>query len=116
MVILLLLLATLFNISAQLTLKLGVARMGASALSLSNLYVVASSPLIWFGAVLYGASFLSYIFALSRGSLSQIGVTAQVLTIIGLIVVSVIFFHEPLTYRKLVGVTLSVIGIYIVLR
>lgn len=112
----LLLSATVFNVGAQMILKSTVSSLRITGVTIPALFEILSSPMIWVGACLYGFSFLAYIFALSRGTLGQVGPIAQVLTIMGIFAVSVLILREPFTIRKSFAILLSVLGVYLLLK
>ncbi|TKH46154.1 hypothetical protein C1I60_03230 [Paenibacillus terrae] len=114
MLLLLLFLAMLFNIVAQITLKHGINVLNFTGISFQSLIKLSTSPYIWFGAILYGVSFVFYIFALSRGELGRISPVSQALTTLGIVAVSVLIFHEPITVFKLMGIILLIIGTIII--
>jgi len=116
MTLLLLLLALVFNLMAQALLKTAVLGTRFETINLAFFMKVFSNLYIWAGAVLYGASFLFYVMALSRGELSRISPISQALTTIGVVVLSVILFNEPLTMMKIVGLLLLIVGTVILFQ
>ena len=109
-------LASIFNVFAQSLLKISTSRMGVTDFSIHSLLQIVSSPLIWLGALIYGASFVCYVFALSKQPLGQVGPASQILTIVGLVVVSTVLFRDPLTIQRILGIMLSAVGVYTLLR
>ncbi|OPH53108.1 hypothetical protein BC351_32020 [Paenibacillus ferrarius] len=111
MTYILLVAALIFNLFAQYLLKNAV---NGNAFETNNMYSILvkylSSPLIWGGAILYGCSFLFYVVALSRGELSRISPVSQALTTLGVVLISVIIFNEPLTMMKIIGLILLIVG------
>jgi len=116
MTIILLIMAMVFNLLAQSALKYAVSDMRFEAFTIHMISKFIFSPLIWVGAILYGVSFLFYIFALSRGELSRISPVSQALTTLGIVFISVIVFHEAITINKVAGIMLLVIGTIIIFR
>ncbi|MFB5674645.1 EamA family transporter [Paenibacillus terreus] len=114
MLLLLLFLAMVFNIIAQVSLKHGINVLNLSGLNMQTLFKVALSPYIWSGAILYGVSFVFYIFALSRGELGRVSPVSQALTTLGIVTVSILIFHEPITSFKIIGIVLLVAGTVII--
>ncbi|RTE08160.1 hypothetical protein [Paenibacillus whitsoniae] len=114
MTLLILLAALVFNLLAQATLKNGITDIRVDSFNFSLLFKVIASPMIWGGGILYGFSFLFYIFALSRGELSRISPISQALTTIGVVLIAVIFFQEPLTQMKILGLLLLIAGTIII--
>lgn len=116
MLILLLLLAMVFNIFAQICLKHGINLLNLQGISMSSLAKMAQSPYLWSGAIMYGVSFVFYIFALSRGELGRISPVSQALTTLGIVTISVLIFHEPITAGKVMGIVLLIAGTIIIFK
>ncbi|MGV2884438.1 hypothetical protein [Paenibacillus sp. ALJ109b] len=114
MLIILLILAMVFNILAQIMLKHGINLINLNGLGLQSLLKMVSSPYIWTGAFMYGISFIFYIFALSKGELGRVSPVSQALTTLGIVAVSILIFHEPLTAFKVLGVILLIAGTIII--
>ncbi|RRJ62201.1 hypothetical protein EHV15_03990 [Paenibacillus oralis] len=114
MLIILLLLAMIFNIVAQITLKHGINLINLNGINLQTITKMLSSPYLWSGAFMYGISFIFYIFALSKGELGRVSPVSQALTTMGIVTVSVLIFHEPLTVYKIVGVLFLIAGTIII--
>lgn len=110
MTILLLVLALVFNLLAQTFLKQAVTGLRFDGVSLSFFIKIFASPQIWGGAFFYGISFLFYVMALSRGELSRISPVSQALTTVGVLLISVILFNEPMTALKIIGLLLLIAG------
>lgn len=111
---LLLVIAMIFNVTAQLMLKSVVNSVPIKILSLSDILYLMSAVRLWLGAALYGGSFLFYMIVLSRGELSRIGPVSQALNISGLFIVSTIVFHESISMYKVFGLVLLAFGIVII--
>lgn len=116
MLIVLLILAMVFNIIAQIALKHGINLISLNGLSISAVSKMIASPFLWSGAIMYGVSFIFYIFALSRGELGRISPVSQALTTLGIVTVSILVFHEPITGSKILGIFLLVIGTLIIFK
>lgn len=116
MLILLLVLAMVFNIIAQILLKHGINLISLEGLNLSSAYKMVVSPYLWSGAVMYGVSFVFYIFALSRGELGRISPISQALTTLGIVTMSILIFHEPITGSKVFGILLLIAGTIIIFK
>jgi multidrug transporter EmrE-like cation transporter len=114
MTIALLVIAMIFNLLAQSILKYAVSEIHFDQFTMSTISRFVFSPLIWLGAVIYGASFFFYIFALSRGELSRISPVSQALTTIGILLISVLVFQEPLTVAKIIGLVFLIIGTIVI--
>jgi multidrug transporter EmrE-like cation transporter len=116
MTIILLILALVFNLIAQTFLKQAVTGIRFDLLSVSFVAKMISNPQIWSGAVFYGMSFVFYVMALSRGELSRISPVSQALTTVGVVLISVILFNEPLSITKVAGLTLLIAGTIILFQ
>jgi len=116
MTLILLLLALIFNLIAQALLKNAVLNIRFDAFSFTFIGKLIANPYIWSGAIVYGFSFLFYVLALSRGELSRISPVSQALTTVGVVLISVILFNEPITMMKLVGLILLIIGTVILFQ
>lgn len=114
MLIIFLLLAMFFNIAAQITLKHGINLVNFDKVNVQTVTQMISSPFLWFGAFMYGISFVFYIFALSKGELGRVSPVSQALTTMGIVTVSVLIFHEPVTVYKIVGLLLLIVGTIII--
>ncbi|MGO4693580.1 multidrug efflux SMR transporter [Paenibacillus sp. 2TAB26] len=110
MIYVLLILALVFNLLAQSLLKKAVLQINVDSISVEFFTKIFVSPLIWGGAIFYGVSFLFYIMALSRGELSRISPVSQALTTVGVVLISVILFNEPLTAMKILGLLFLIGG------
>lgn len=116
MLIFLLFLAMIFNIIAQVVLKHGVNLISLSGLNINAISKMITSPFLWSGAIMYGVSFVFYIFALSRGELGKISPVSQALTTLGVVTVSILIFHEPITASKIFGIVLLIAGTLIIFK
>lgn len=116
MIIVLLFFAMVFNIIAQIALKHGINLISQDGLSIGAVSKMVVSPYLWSGAIMYGVSFVFYIFALSRGELGRISPVSQALTTLGVVTVSILIFHEPITGSKIFGVILLVAGTLIIFK
>lgn len=116
MVAFLLLLAMVFNMGAQTALKYAVNAFPLAQFTAPGVARLLLSPLVLLGGVLYAFSFGFYVLALSRGDLSRVSPASQGLTTLGVVIVSVWLFQEPLTATKVVGILLLLAGAFIVFR
>ncbi len=113
MTFLLLIFALIFNLAAQAMLKQAVTGIRFETVTLSFFVKIVSNPLIWGGAFFYGISFLFYVMSISRGELSRISPVSQALTTLGVVLISVILFNEPLGMLKIFGILLLIAGTFI---
>lgn len=114
MTILLLLFAMIFNIGAQYFLKQSVVGIRFDGFNISLISKFLANYNVWIGVIMYGASFVFYILALSRGELSRISPVSQALTTVGVVLLSVLFFNEVITITKFIGLILLIIGTIII--
>ncbi|MDQ0890936.1 undecaprenyl phosphate-alpha-L-ara4N flippase subunit ArnF [Paenibacillus sp. V4I9] len=114
MIIIYLLIATCFNLVAQLLLKKAVLGVEIKFTNFNSIVNILSNFYIWLGAISYGLSFLLYIIVLSRGELGKVALISQALTIIGVLFVSFFFFQEPLTVYKTIGILLLFLGVWFI--
>ncbi|MFD1776556.1 hypothetical protein [Paenibacillus rhizophilus] len=104
----------ILNVSAQTILKFGLNKLQLDTINSESIVKIISTPNIWFGALLYGGSFFVYLFALSKGEIGRLSPIAQALTIVGLVLVSIVFFHEGITVSKTIGTILLVAGAIVI--
>ncbi|WP_058301441.1 DMT family transporter [Gorillibacterium timonense] len=116
MSVIFMIISVLFNICAQVVLKHGLNMVELKGIDIKSFSVIVSSPFIWLGATIYGLSFFVYLLALSKGELGRLSIGAQGLTIIGLLLVSLVIFHEPFTTGKVAGVCFVLVGIFFIFR
>lgn len=100
----------LLSSAAQLAMKRGLAPGGASA-DLAGTYVQAfTSPMVWLGLFLYGASAVLWLWVLSRLDVSL----AYPLVSLGFVVtmaLGILWLGEPFSWVRVAGCTLIVIGV-----
>lgn len=109
----------ILNVISQLLLKTGMNGVGHFDINVSNLfavvYKVLFNPNIIFGLFLFGLSFALWLIVLSRMEVSL----AYPLLSIGYIVtpfVSYFVFNEALSFSRVLGIFIIIIGVYIVSR
>lgn len=108
--------SVILNVTAQTILKLGLNSLQLGSMNIESMVKIIATPYIWFGAMLYGGSFFVYLFALSKGEIGRLSPIAQALTILGLVFVSVVFFHENMTLSKVIGTVFLMVGAIIIFR
>lgn len=105
----------LANATANILIK--VAMRGASIESISGFVSrTTTEPALWFGGLLFVASFGGYSYVLSKLSLST---AYPLMTSIGLAIVvvySTVFLHEGMTWQKAGGLILIIAGIWAMFR
>jgi multidrug transporter EmrE-like cation transporter len=103
---------------AQLALKSGVdhvtdAQGGALRIDGESLKALLTSPRVWFGLVLFGLAAVSWLFALSRASLS-FAYPFAALGYVLIVAFSILVLHESVPPLRWLGVACIVIGIVLV--
>jgi drug/metabolite transporter (DMT)-like permease len=100
----------LLSSAAQLAMKRGLAPGGAHA-DVAGTYLQAfTSPLVWLGLFLYGASAVLWLWVLSRLDVSL----AYPLVSLGFVVtvgLGIVWLGEPFSWLRVAGCTLIVIGV-----
>jgi multidrug transporter EmrE-like cation transporter len=109
-------LAILFNALANITLKWGVGQGSPLIIPdpLAAIKYFAANVWVWLGIALFGLAFVLYSVVLTRINLS---VAYPVMTSMGLVLislVSVLVFHEAISFWQTGGMVLIVIGVWLV--
>ena len=104
---------------ADLFMKKGLLATGVSVTGFDNvfhvIYLNLQSPWIWLGIIMYLASFIIWITALSHVELSiayPIGSTSYILVPI----IAIIFLHETVPLLRWAGIIAIVLGIIVLSR
>lgn len=116
----LLITSVLFNVTANILLKKGVTSFGGITGNRERLFTdllkAAFSPFIIFGLMLYGLSFIIWLRVLSFNDLSKaypiFATCVFLLTTLG----SMVFLKESITYLRVVGIAIILLGIFVVSR
>jgi len=113
----LILLAALMGSLAQLLLKLGSSRLGASAvpLDLTVLWKIVTNGPILLGLGLYALASIVWIVVLTRAELS-FAYPMLALTYVFVTAGSWVFFREPVIGLRVIGMVLVVIGVILIGR
>ena len=96
---------TLIGAISQILIK-----MGAGTLSHSSPLAMLTSPPLFAGYALYGISTILLVVALRDAELSLL-YPIIALTYVWVAGLSVVVFHEPLNFFKVVGITTIVLGV-----
>lgn len=99
----------LLSSAAQLVMKRGMGAPAGGDVGTTYLHAL-SSPLVWLGLVLYGASAVLWLWVLSRLDVSL----AYPLVSLGFVVtmgLGVLWLGEPLSWLRVAGCTLIVVGV-----
>lgn len=111
----LLLLAILMSVAGQVYLKLGALKLGAVTFeNLKNhVFKILSVPELLLGLGFYSLGAIAYILVLTRVSLS-VAAPAASLIYIFTVLSAFLFFNEPITLWKSLGVGAIVFGVCLV--
>lgn len=99
----------LLSSAAQLAMKRGMGAPAGGDVGATYLHAF-SSPLVWLGLVLYGASAVLWLWVLSRLDVSL----AYPLVSLGFVVtmgLGVLWLGEPFSWLRVAGCTLIVVGV-----
>ena len=114
----LLLFAVASAVSTQLIFKHWVSDMGAFSISFAGVFAmiwkILQNPLMLAALFLYGLGFLSWVYLLSRNSLSLVYPVVLSLNIILIFMFSRLLFHETVSMLQMVGIAVIIAGIYLV--
>lgn len=114
MTILLLVLAIIFNASANILMKLGAKQMGSVSVGLDAVKAFVTSPYIWSGLVSFGLALMFYTYVLTKMNLS---VAYPLMTSLGFLIVvsfSVFYLHETVNWMHLLGLVLVLAGLILI--
>lgn len=116
----LLVISVTFNVTANILLKTSVVRSGGvladSGKLIDSLLKVASNPLTIFGLALYGLSFLIWLRVLTFNDLSRAYPIFATIVFLFTTVGSIRFLNEEVSLIRIIGITIMLIGIFIVSR
>jgi len=111
------LLSVVLGALGQVILKKGAVKSGDLSLTLFSIHKeiinLMKIPEIIIGLILFGISFLLWIKVLSKNELS-LSYPLVSLNYIIILFISVLIFDEPLTFKKILGTLLIVIGVGVV--
>ncbi|KKW29140.1 MAG: hypothetical protein UY71_C0003G0035 [Parcubacteria group bacterium GW2011_GWB1_52_7] len=114
----LLIFAVVSAVSSQLVFKFWIAKVGDLPISgggtLALIGKILQSPLMLAALFLYGLGFLSWVYLLSRNSLSFVYPVVLSLNIILIFVFSRLLFSETVSVLQMAGIAVIIAGIYLV--
>jgi drug/metabolite transporter (DMT)-like permease len=117
---LLVVLAALLTVAANLLLRGGLLRAGGFCLSVHTLirdiFTLCKEPLFIIGAVLYAAAALVWFRVISTEQLSNSYPMLVSLTFVFVTAGAVVFFHESFSWMKILGTAIILVGIVLVAR
>jgi len=105
---------------AQVTLKVGVNRVtaasgGSVTLDASGVRSLLGSWVVWVGLIIFGASGVLWLFALSKASLS-FAYPFAALGYLVIVAASILILHESVPPLRWLGVGFIVVGIVLVAK
>ena len=113
-------LAALFTIAANLMLRGGLIRVGGFGLSMENFFsdllALLKEPLFVIGVVLYGLAALVWFRVISTEHLSDAYPLLVSMSFVLITLGAVVFFSEPLPWQKALGLGVILAGIVLVAR
>jgi len=108
---------TIFSVSGQMCFKAGVKKLGLKKIDFvsiaRNFFAVVFKPLIFFGFILFGLSFLLWLMILSRFDLSYV-VPMMSLSYAAIMFVSASVFKEKVSWLRWLGVVIICAGVWFI--
>ena len=118
-VLILILLDVFLNVTGQLSLKCGMAKIGNFSVSLATLPPVfikaATNVYVLFGLLCYGLGFMVWLIVLSKAEVSY----AYPLISLGYVLTAILawfLFGEALNENRLVGIVVICLGVFLIAR
>ena len=110
-----LLLAILANVGAQLSLRFGMRSFNINRNSkiLDTIFEIIKNWYVWQGLILYGVGFSLYLYILSKFEVSFIYPIITASIFILLLTFSSLLLNESITLKKVISITIIIIGIFI---
>ncbi len=112
--------SSLCTVVANLLMRGGILRTGSFTLSLSSfltqIFSLVRQPLFVLGAVFYAVAALLWFDVLSRENLSTSYPLLVSLTFVLVTMGAMVFFHERISWQKIVGLGIILAGIILVAR
>jgi len=110
-----LLFAILANVGAQLSLRYGMRSFNINKNSkiFDTLFEILKNWYVWQGLFLYGIGFSLYLYILSKFDVSHIYpiITASIFVL--LLTLSSTVLNEPITVKKIIGISIIIVGIFV---
>ena len=111
--ILIITITLLCSAAAQICLRKGMMDIKIDVLSLQKIFEIAKQHYVWLGLLFYGISFIAYLYVLTKFEVSYIQPIFMSIGIILLLTFSVIFLHESISFKKMLGTVIIVLGIIV---
>ena len=83
-------------------------------IKISTLLTIFGSIHIWAGFVIYGVGFILYLFILSKFEVSYIYPIIMSAGFVLLLILSILFLHGKMNLKKILGIAVISIGIFII--
>lgn len=106
--------AILLNAAANFLIKLGMNKVGSSALQVSILIKMATNPFMLTGMISFGLSLIVYSITLQKFELS---VAYPLMTTTGFLLLSIcsaLWLKESFTITKILGMIIVLIGVFMI--
>ena len=118
--LLLVVVSALLTVASNLMLRTGVTQAGGFELSaggmFGNLLRLARQPLFVCGMALYGTAAIVWFRVISTENLSTSYPLLVSLTFVLVTTGAVVFFREPISWQKILGIGVILVGIALVAR
>lgn len=113
-----LLFAILANVGAQLSLRYGMRSFNINKNSkiFDTLFEILKNWYVWQGLILYGIGFSLFLYILSKFEVSFIYPIITASIFILLLSLSSIILNETITLKKIIGISIIILGIFIASR
>lgn len=113
-----LIIAVISNVGAQISLRYGMRsiKINRDSNLVYTLLIVLKNGYIWQGLLLYGIGFALYLYILSKFEVSYIYPILTASIFILLLTFSSFLLGESLTLKKIVGILIIIIGIFVASR
>ena len=110
-----LLFAVIANVGAQLSLRFGMRsfNINKSSKVINTFFEVIKNWYVWQGLILYGIGFMLYLYILSKFEVSFIYPVLTASIFILLLTFSSLILSEPITFKKIMGISIIIIGIFL---
>ena len=103
-----------FNVFAQLFLRKGMMNISTNTINYQTLIQIISSIHVWLGLSIYGVGFMLYLYVLSNFEVSFIFPIIMSAAFVLLLAFSVLFLNEAFTLKKILGILVISLGIFII--
>ncbi len=110
-----LIVAIFSNMGAQISLRYGMRTININRDSkfYDKVFEILSNWYVWQGLLLYGVGFTLYLYILSKFEVSYIYPIITASIFILLVTFSSLILNEPITVKKVIGISIIIVGIII---